>query len=69
MMATIYLRLRKKEVPFGQALLWVVGGGIVMSHHLSKHRRDLMEVKFIQEEERRQEKSRLRRIAEFFRLC
>ncbi len=40
-----------------------------MSPRLSKQRRDLLEVKFILEEERRQEKSLLRRIAGFFGLC
>lgn len=40
-----------------------------MSHHLSKHRRDLLEVKFILEKERQGKRSLLRRIAGFFGLC
>jgi hypothetical protein len=40
-----------------------------MSPRLSKHHRDLLEVRFILEEECRQEKSVLRRIAGFFGLC
>lgn len=40
-----------------------------MSPRLSKYMRDLLEVRFILEEERPQEKARLRRIAGFFGLC